>query len=537
MFISPKVALLLLFSPFSTAQQPSLCDKYTTALFKDNTEDNQLKLLTTLVNRVVGGNFTATPNGKPVTGILVKSTFNGQPVDMLPKFIGTSGPTTNINGVATAGINFLDGGGADALKQGKPANDPNTRQFKLLTHLYGVFGSLTGCSKMGGSVFPNYAGNPSMTDTHRFMNINKPTLDFFIDQVGQAAVSLGVTPEDATAVGKALNSLFNTQCAKPTKLTPQSTELPQGFCFGEGCPVANPVDNISCPTGPGSFPNNGKTSSSESQPSGSSSGQQSLCDKYTTALFKDNTEDNQLKLLTTLVNRVVGGNFTATPNGKPVTGILVKSTFNGQPVDMLPKFIGTSGPTTNINGVATAGINFLDGGGADALKQGKPANDPNTRQFKLLTHLYGVFGSLTGCSKMGGSVFPNYAGNPSMADTHKFMNINKATMDFFIDQVGQAAVSLGVTPEDATMVGNALQSLFNTQCAKPTSLTPQNPPLPQGFCFGDGCTVANPIDQLSCPNGVGSFPNSKTSSSGTNGISKILKCIPRNGSVQKRSEL
>ncbi|KAJ3268707.1 DNA polymerase epsilon catalytic subunit, partial [Terramyces sp. JEL0728] len=229
MFISAKVTLLLLITPFTAAQQQSLCDKYTTALFKDNTEDNQLKLLTTLVNRVVGGNFTATPNNQPVTGILVKGTINGEPVDMLPKFIGTSGPTTNINGVATAGINFLDGGGADALKKGLPASDPNTRQFKLLTHLYGVFGSLTGCSKMGGSVFPNYAGNPSMTDTHRFMNINKPTLDFFIDQVGQAAISLGVTKDDATAVGGALNALFNTQCAKPTQLTPQSQPLPQGF--------------------------------------------------------------------------------------------------------------------------------------------------------------------------------------------------------------------------------------------------------------------------------------------------------------------
>lgn len=38
------------------AQDPSICDKYTTALLTNNTAENQLTLLTLLVNTVVIGN-------------------------------------------------------------------------------------------------------------------------------------------------------------------------------------------------------------------------------------------------------------------------------------------------------------------------------------------------------------------------------------------------------------------------------------------------------------------------------------------------
>lgn len=40
------------------AQNMSFCDKYTTALFMNNTGENQLKLLTAVVNTAVIGNCT-----------------------------------------------------------------------------------------------------------------------------------------------------------------------------------------------------------------------------------------------------------------------------------------------------------------------------------------------------------------------------------------------------------------------------------------------------------------------------------------------
>ncbi|KAJ3354200.1 hypothetical protein HDU91_005794, partial [Kappamyces sp. JEL0680] len=54
------------FTAFSVSAQSgqSICDKYTTALFNQNTGENQLKLLTALVNTVVIGNYTPTANGK-----------------------------------------------------------------------------------------------------------------------------------------------------------------------------------------------------------------------------------------------------------------------------------------------------------------------------------------------------------------------------------------------------------------------------------------------------------------------------------------
>lgn len=210
----------------------------------------------------------------------------------------------------------------------------------------------------------------------------------------------------------------------------------------------------------------------------------SICDKYTKILFKDNSEENQNKLLETLVTAVLKGNQSATVNNKQVDGILKPANFGGEQIDLAPFFGGTKGKTANINGVATAGINFLDGG---------------ARQDKLLLHLFQVFASLTGCSKQGGRILADYAGNPSMFDVHRFMNLRKSDISFFNDMVGQAAVGLGVTAEDAAAVGKSLEGLFNIACAAPAPLSPKLSPAPQGFCLAPGCTV-DPKPQ--CPPGV-----------------------------------
>ncbi|KAJ2996479.1 hypothetical protein HDV02_006451 [Globomyces sp. JEL0801] len=249
-------SLILLASVPVTAQRPastSICDYYTTALFNTNTESTQAQLLTALVNRVVAGNFTPTANGKPVTGILAAGNFNGESVDLLPFFTGAS-KTSNVGGVATA-VNFLDGGGAAPLQLGQPANDNSSKQYVLLTHLYQVFGSLLGCTQQGGSIFPDYAGKPSMYEVHKFMKLSKNQIGYFNDQVGQAAISFGVTTEDATAVGASLESLFNVKCSIPTKLTPKSDNAPQGMCGSNDCKKA---DKGICP---GEMPSTNSNSS------------------------------------------------------------------------------------------------------------------------------------------------------------------------------------------------------------------------------------------------------------------------------------
>lgn len=54
-----KITVALAAAGSAVAQRPtntSICDYYTTALFKNNTADNQYTLLTALVNTVVIGN-------------------------------------------------------------------------------------------------------------------------------------------------------------------------------------------------------------------------------------------------------------------------------------------------------------------------------------------------------------------------------------------------------------------------------------------------------------------------------------------------
>jgi hypothetical protein len=65
-------------------------------------------------------------------------------------------------------------------------------------------------------------------------------------------------------------------------------------------------------------------------------GQTSLCDKYTTALLKNNTAENQLTVITLVVNTALIGNYTnpAGPAKNAVTGILANGTYMGTPVSL-----------------------------------------------------------------------------------------------------------------------------------------------------------------------------------------------------------
>jgi hypothetical protein len=63
-----KVTVALATIGSVASQRPtntSICDYYTTALFKNNTAANQLTLLTALVNTVVIGNCKTSSRGAP----------------------------------------------------------------------------------------------------------------------------------------------------------------------------------------------------------------------------------------------------------------------------------------------------------------------------------------------------------------------------------------------------------------------------------------------------------------------------------------
>ena len=144
----------------------------------------------------------------------------------------------------------------------------------------------------------------------------------------------------------------------------------------------------------------------------------SICDFYTTALLKHNTAANQMTLLTLIVNTAEIGNYTQPNVGVVVPGILNPAgIYKKHPVNLLPYFDGSLF-STNVGGKPSH-QNFLDGGGAAALKKSMPAFDKTSNQYFLLTHLYEFFGLLLGCTKVGSKDFPAYGGDPSMYNVHK----------------------------------------------------------------------------------------------------------------------
>jgi hypothetical protein len=190
---------------------------------------------------------------------------------------------------------------------------------------------------------------------------------------------------------------------------------------------------------------------------------QTICSKYTVALFKNDTGANQLSLLTAVVDLAVDGNATL-----KVPGILA-------PEGGLVGIFNGAGPTTN-RGDKPVTINFIDG-------------SANTRI--LSAHLYQFFGALLGCTAAG---FPSYTGDPDMFRVHKFMNITKAQNDFFIGQVGAAASALGVVAADVTTIATVLNKVFNTRCPPaltaadgvPAFLVGTNPSI----CTASSCPLA-----------------------------------------------
>src|SRR5271154_2137954 len=217
----------------------SICDYYTTALLMNNTAENQMTLLTLIVNTAVIGNYTQPNVGIMDPGILASGQMQeGAPVDLLRYFNGSL-MSTNVNGKAGT-VNFLDDGGATPLMMNKPANTNSSAQYFLLTHLYQYFGALLGCSMQGtGGVFSGYQGDPSQYQIHKFMNLSKPEMDYFITQVGLSAASFGAATSDVEAVGMALNDTFNMRCSPPTVVIPAQGSQLQAICINPDCPLAS----------------------------------------------------------------------------------------------------------------------------------------------------------------------------------------------------------------------------------------------------------------------------------------------------------
>ncbi|APA15390.1 hypothetical protein sscle_14g101600 [Sclerotinia sclerotiorum 1980 UF-70] len=223
-----------------TAQRPtdtSICDYYTTALFKNNTADSQQQLMTRIVNIALIGNGHYSRRSVNVTGIISTGTYNGIKVSLLPYFDG--GLFSTNGGGKPISVNFLDGGGSGTLMSYKAADSMSSNQYFLMTHLYQYFGVLLGCSKQGGTNFPAYSGSDSQYKVHKFMNLSDAEVNYFIEQVALSASFFGVSASDLMIIGYSLRQSFGYRCLPPATIVPSQGAQLQSICTDPTCPLAS----------------------------------------------------------------------------------------------------------------------------------------------------------------------------------------------------------------------------------------------------------------------------------------------------------
>ena len=80
-----------------------------------------------------------------------------------------------------------------------------------------------------------------------------------------------------------------------------------------------------------------------------------------------------------------------------------------------------------------------------------------------------------------------------MYEVHKFMGITLDQNDYFIGQVGAAALALGVSADDVKTIANVLDLTFNTRCPP---LLDENDGVPS-FLIGTNPSIC--IDDKTCP--------------------------------------
>lgn len=134
--------------------------------------------------------------------------------------------------------------------------------------MYQYFGALLGCN---ADNFPEYQGSTSQSAVHRYMNLDLDEVTYFIEQVGAAATSFGVTTEDVTSIANTLATTFNVRCAPPSKIPASADEAAsQSVCVAANCPQA---PNGDCAATGNSFGNgtNGVAPQAANAAAGSSS--------------------------------------------------------------------------------------------------------------------------------------------------------------------------------------------------------------------------------------------------------------------------
>lgn len=70
------------------------------------------------------------------------------------------------------------------------------------------------------------------------MGLDIYEVSYFVQQVGLAAASFGVSADDVNTIGKGLMMLFGYRCAPPTVFIPDHGAELQSICIADNCPIA-----------------------------------------------------------------------------------------------------------------------------------------------------------------------------------------------------------------------------------------------------------------------------------------------------------
>jgi hypothetical protein len=116
--------------PSHYADHESICNKYTPLILGSNAPINQRLLMALFVNTALVGNYTTPNTGIAVNGIMWPGEWNNSPINLMPWFNGdlaSSNPCVDDCGHGVS-VNWLDGGGPDALRQNLTSFEQGTNQ-------------------------------------------------------------------------------------------------------------------------------------------------------------------------------------------------------------------------------------------------------------------------------------------------------------------------------------------------------------------------------------------------------------------------
>ncbi|KAH8651436.1 hypothetical protein BX600DRAFT_528722 [Xylariales sp. PMI_506] len=217
------------------------------------------------------------------------------------------------------------------------------------------------------------------------------------------------------------------------------------------------------------------------------------CDFYTQKTIGEITPANQQLLMALVLHSALLGPYSKY-NTVPVddfTGALYPRQYQGSYVDLNVYFNGALASTNTGKGQGEA-VNFLDDGGLPLAEQSRPGNgNTQSHQYVFFTHVYSFFGTFLGCSTLGSADFPPYAGKASMYEVHKYMDLNAAEMNYFVEQAVKGLISFGFSDADAQFVNSTLDTTFNRRCAPAQSLIPPSAgPQLQAICIAPDCALS-----------------------------------------------